>query len=424
MKPLLVNTYDRGGAGKACVRLHLGLHNESIDSSLLLKKKANQMIPNSYEYFQKVKNYGIEERVKRWFYKKSKSAILQKREIDFVANRNKNLTIYTYPYSEERLTKQLSYLDSDIINLHWVANFLDWEHFFLENAKPIVWTLHDQNPFLGGEHYAEKYIDIDNDGLPINRVYSKEELLEEKRLMDYKSKILESVSNLHIVSPSKWLKKESEKSALFSQFPHYNIPNGFPISIFKLLDKSYCREALNLPKDKVIILFVSELIENYRKGFIFLQRAFDEIIKEQQNTPFVLCSVGATKQETDEGFMSLGSIHEESKMAQVYAAADVFIIPSLEDNFPNTMIESLLCGTPVIGFNTGGIPDAIINGKTGYLCPKISVKSLVKTIKKFLENPNQFNGEEIAKEAKEKYSLEVQAKAYVELYESILSKKK
>jgi glycosyltransferase involved in cell wall biosynthesis len=106
-------------------------------------------------------------------------------------------------------------------------------------------------------------------------------------------------------------------------------------------------------------------------------------------------------------------------MAMAYAAADVFVIPSLEDNFPNTMIESLLCGTPVIGFPTGGITDAIQDGENGYLCRDISVQSLQSSIDKFLANPNNFDRKKTAKEAEAKYTLELQAKKYEQLYKTI-----
>lgn len=124
----------------------------------------------------------------------------------------------------------------------------------------------------------------------------------------------------------------------------------------------------------------------------------------------------------NENIIELGRINDEKLMAMVYSASDLFVIPSLYDNLPNTMIESLLCGTPVIGFNIGGIPDVVIDQKTGYLCPEISVQSLKETIEKFLINPDIFDREKIAAISKSKYASNIQAKNYIELYQKILNK--
>jgi glycosyltransferase involved in cell wall biosynthesis len=107
-------------------------------------------------------------------------------------------------------------------------------------------------------------------------------------------------------------------------------------------------------------------------------------------------------------------------MSVVYSAADVFVIPSLMDNLPNTVLESLMCGTPVIGFPVGGIPDMIQNGENGFITEEISVNSLVNTINKFLDNPNCFNKVEIRNNAVKKYDQKVQSKKYIDLFESIL----
>lgn len=119
--------------------------------------------------------------------------------------------MFTFPYSPNDITDTKEYQEADIINLHWVANFLDWNTFFQKNTKPIVWTLHDQNPFLGGEHYEELFCGIDDNGEAIPRVYEEFEKEENDKLVDFKKEILEDISNLHIVAPSKWLVEESKK---------------------------------------------------------------------------------------------------------------------------------------------------------------------------------------------------------------------
>ncbi len=121
--------------------------------------------------------------------------------------------------------------------------------------------------------------------------------------------------------------------------------------------------------------------------------------------------------------LRLGTIDDERILALSYASADVLILPSLEDNLPNTMIEANLCGTPVIAFPIGGIPDAIIDGKNGYIAEEVSVKALKEVLNKFLNQEQIFDKQSIANDAKIKYNLGRQAEEYRQLFEAILSKK-
>ena len=135
----------------------------------------------------------------------------------------------------------------------------------------------------------------------------------------------------------------------------------------------------------------------------------------------VFVAVGQPAKDMD-GIISLGAINHELLMSVVYSAADVFVIPSLMDNLPNTVLESIMCGTPVIGFPVGGIPDMIKDGVNGYLTDEISVGALKSVIEKFLEDPEAFNRDMIRQDAVRRYDLSVQAKAYIDLFSSILGR--
>lgn len=423
MKILLVNTFDKGGAANSCVRLH----NELLinnNSSLLLKNKTNH-VPSSFTYYKNLPKTSRLIKIKNKLKKIISNFFFSEKEQNkkmVLKNRSSGLDYFSFPETNYDITKTNLYKSADIINLHWVADFLDWKTFFKKNTKPVVWTLHDENPYLGGEHYNEKYFGIDDGGLPIERVYSDFEKKEISRQLNYKKEILKNISNIHIVSPSLWLLNSSKNSELFSKYPHYYIPYGYPVDVFKPYNKSFCREVLGIPIDKRVILFVSDSIKNSRKGFGYLKKAFEDISNEYKNDLF-LCAVGSNLEvNLNENIIELGRINDEKLMAMVYSASDLFVIPSLYDNLPNTMIESLLCGTPVIGFNIGGIPDVVIDQKTGYLCPEISVQSLKETIEKFLINPDIFDREKIAAISKSKYASNIQAKNYIELYQKILNK--
>lgn len=420
MNPLLINSSDVGGAATACLRLHEGLLDLNIDSKVLLQKKLRNEILETYKFQIKTIERDFKTKVSDKATKIFKELNLYKKKKpdQFKLSRNKGLEMFSYPYSNHDITKSKIYIDSDIINLHWVSGFLDYPSFFQTNKKPIVWTLHDQNPFLGLEHYSETILGMDDKGFPIKRNLSRFETNKFKEFENLKKQALSSVENLTVVAPSVWLANEAKKSPVFEKFDVLTIPYGLNSNVFKPLNKSFCREVLNIAEDKKVILFVADSISNKRKGYEYLQKAFNEVY----NKNCVLLSIGSKNSglETQENYIELGKIQDERLMSIIYSAADVFVIPSLMDNLPNTVLESIMCGTPVIGFPVGGINDMIQNDENGYLADEISVDALVNTIKKYLKNPEVFDNNKIRENAVKKYSLSVQANAYKKLYEKIL----
>jgi glycosyltransferase involved in cell wall biosynthesis len=422
IRVLHVNTFDSGGAAIACQRIHLGLLSCDVDSKILVRLRKNN-IDKSTQIV--LRNSFLQKALNQIKKKLLKSSLIKKEWIDreyrFKKTRPKGLEYFSYPYSDYDITQTREYEEADIIHLHWVANFLDWKSFFKENKKPVLWTLHDENPFLGAEHYAERFLGIDEEGFPIIRVYSEFELIKEIELKTIKIRALKDVKNLNIVCPSGWLLDRSKTSEVLGRFQHYLIPNGFPTGTFRNYDKNFSRKVFGLNPSTKIVLFVADSLNNERKGFVYLIKAMERLI-ESGNPNLQLCAIGNNSNLiSHKSILELGKISDERLLALAYSAADIFIIPSLEDNLPNTMIESLLCGTPVIGFPAGGIPEVIINGQNGILCDEISVDSLYKAINHFMSGEIFFNSESISQTAKEKYSLEEQAKSYIQIYKEILS---
>jgi glycosyltransferase involved in cell wall biosynthesis len=342
---------------------------------------------------------------------------IQEPEIPFLQKRSEKLEMYSFPHSNYDITESLLYEQADIINLHWVANFLDYKSFFQKNTKPVVWTLHDMNPFLGIDHYAEKYIEMDRHGEPISRSISKEESKINREIKDFKKECINQIENLTIITPSKWLAEEASKSELFRNRVVKIIPNGLDGEVFSPRDQKTSREILNLPLDKKIILFVADSVVNNRKGFSYLEKALEKFQTEET----FLCAVGSNVNlRSNDRVIALGEVKDERLMSVVYSAADVFVIPSLIDNLPNTVLESLMCGTPVIGFPVGGIPNIINHQENGLLAKEVSVNSLVETLREFLANPERFHREKIRRAAKEIYDQDLQAKKYLELFNEIL----
>lgn len=406
MKILHINTLDKGGAARAAIRLHIGLLRKGIDSHFLCLYQSNHHLQNSHKFR---KTYpGLPKRLfNRIFNKKTPE---EKHKIFDAAN--SKWEIFSSPDTDIDITQSEIYQSADIINLHWIAGFVDYRLFFRNNNKPVIWTLHDQNPFTGGCHYGYHCRLFTSDCHTCPQLKGISNPLYSDINFKYKQKALQSIASLNIVSPSKWLLQQSQQSMLFKSYKHYHIPNGIDIDVFDIRNKEYSRDLLGLPKDKKIILFVAESTENYRKGFHILSNAVNTF-----DAGFCLAAIGRFNSGKYENkIRQLGYIADERLMSAVYSAADVFVIPSIEDNFPNTVMESLACGTPVIGFNTGGIPDIVINRKTGLICPEKNAEALADTLHLFFSGSVSFDKHSIRRYIVENYALEKQAEKYLKLY--------
>jgi len=208
------------------------------------------------------------------------------------------------------------------------------------------------------------------------------------------------------------------------------IPNGLDIDTFKPIDKLTARDILNLSKNKKIILFGAvKATTNKLKGFQYLKEAISKLEKMKAFNKDELCFIifGASHSKDIERIpfevKFLGRLYDDFSLTLSYSAADVFMIPSLQDNFPNTVIESLSCGTPLVGFNIGGIPEMIEHRVNGYLSEYKNSESLAEGIKWILEDENRTLKlrEAARKRAVEKYSSEIQAKRYMSLYKKLLN---
>ena len=384
MKILIVSSYDIGGAAKSCLRLYEGLLAKDVNCSLLLKRQTIhhrnvsllKPISKKHPFLQSIK-----QKLHKVLFKFKLVNKIDSSNVVFLKNRPKGLELFSFPKSNYDITKSPLYEEADIINLHWVAGFLDYETFFKYNKKPVVWTLHDMHPFTGGEHYEEQLLGIDTDGNPIKRNKTDIEKRTTAVNKNYIFQALKNVENLTIVAPSKWLANEAKNSDAFSNRPIHWIPYGINPEIFKPRDRDYSRELFGIAKDKKVVLFVADSINNQRKGYGYIKMALEKI----ESKTVVLCAIGQKSEELTaiKNVIELGPIHDERLMSMVYSLADVFVIPSLMDNLPNTVLESLMCGTPVIGFPTGGIPDMVQHGKNGLLTENISARSMSNTLNDF-----------------------------------------
>jgi glycosyltransferase involved in cell wall biosynthesis len=239
----------------------------------------------------------------------------------------------------------------------------------------------------GGYHYAfsEKYKICSN----------SYQILNERKGLSYKGfkrkkKLYEKFNNLYFVSPSKWLLNCAKESELTRSKPLFYIPNVIGNSIFKPLDKSFTRKILGLPEDKTIICFGAESPKSPHKGWVYLLEAL-QILKDSglTNLSVLIFGKGSKSEiESEVPYESyfVGFLNDEYSLSLVYNAADVFVISSLADNQPTVVMESLSCGTPVVGFNVGGIPDMIRHEQNGYLANYKDSQDLAKGVQFCLQS--------------------------------------
>jgi len=419
MKVVHVSRFETGGgAALAANRLHGSLRRLGVDSTMFVAEKLTD--DPAVTVFQPRRD--LFSRLRRR---------LQYRRLSYCMRR----------YESARLADQASFNDDrvpggpdlvaqlpagDVINIHVMYGFADYRTFLsaVPRYTPVVRTLHEMSFFTGGCHYdvgCGKYTERCG---ACPRLGSHREHDLSRQSWRRKRATLSTIApgRLHLVAPSRWLANEAKQSSLLQRFPVTVIPLALDTEVFRPRDRRGAREALGIPPDALVVLFVASLISQPIKGFGLLAQALNGL---GDLTNLLLVSVGrdAPPGEVRIPHLPLGYLGNERLRALVYSAADVFVIPSLYDNLPQTVLEATACGTPVVGFAVGGIPDMVRPGVTGWVVPPQDVGALRAAIRALLQDPARrvemaANGRRIAVE---EYALAVQARRYVELYEMILA---
>lgn len=399
MKVIHINTFLKGGAYQAANRLQNGLLEIGIDSNLI---GFSGIPPNKNTY-----SYPKWKALYLKIVKKLKLPINQEGKNVKLLPVEGTYENYSFPTSSIDLSRHPLVEQADIIHLHWVNNFLDYPSFFKKVNKPIVWTLHDMNLFQGGFHYL-----VDQQQ---NHIFF--ERLDEK-LIKIKKSSISRVKNLQIVCPSKWLMSMSRNSQMCGKVPHDHIFNCLDLNVFKPLPKKSLRLKYNIPNNKLVFLFIADNIENHRKGFDIIINAIQSFGHRKD---FVFCVLGELNTNLKDNIITqFGFISDLNELAEIYNIADAVILPSREDNLPNVMLESISCGTPVIAFPIGGIPEVVINGLTGILAREVSSVSLKEAIFTFANREILFNQDDIRSFAEKHFDQKTQASKYLKIYQRAL----
>ena len=323
--------------------------------------------------------------------------------------------------------------EADIIHLSWInQGMLSLRSIekIVKSGKPVVWTMHDLWPAAAICHYAGQCHQftqgchhcplLPNGGSRhdlSNNVWKKKQRL-------YNS------SNIHFVTCSRWLERQAKESALLRHLSVTSIPNPIDTHVFCPQDRKKAKRALGLPDDKNIILFVAQKVTDRRKGAHFLIEALNRLQSGNaslaQTTAVAL--LGGHGEELAEQIAlptyPLGYVAGDKRLAAIYNAADLFVLPSMEDNLPNTLMEALACGVPCVGFNIGGIPEMIDHKENGYVAVAGDIEDLTAGIQWVLAEADR---EALHKACLSKvarcYSQNSVAMRYVDVYTEAMAQK-
>jgi glycosyltransferase involved in cell wall biosynthesis len=397
-----------GGAAKAAYRIHRGIRSLGVDSYMLVSNKttADPFVMDPGAPAGRI-----------WAQVAAYLDILPWRLVGTRPDGYSSLS-----WVGTGAVRRAERLNPDIVHLHWINSGL----LRLEELKrvkcPVVWRLADMWPMAGAEHYVGRDLRYEAGYSAANRPTAKRMLDLHENTWKRKMHVYEEISNLTVVSPSQWLADCARKSALFSAKRIEVIPTGQNLDIYRPISKEIARSILDIPPTKKIIMTASMQLNDKRKGADLLMNGLGLL----KDCGYAVMLLGGATRLTDWPIPAypLGKLNDDLALAIAYSAADVFVAPSREENLPNTVIESMACGTPAVAFNIGGMPDLIRHMRTGYLAQAFDPEELAHGIELILENDEMRAEMALAGRTLVEYehSEKVQAQRYLKLYEDILNK--
>jgi glycosyltransferase involved in cell wall biosynthesis len=384
MKVVILNTrFQGGGAAIAARRLWEAHRQQGLEAELITLDGplSEGTTPLETNWVDRKKGFARFALDRIWFFPQAAS-----KELRFAWSSGRwGLDLASHP-----LVKR-----ADLIHLHWVNDgFLSIEGLnqLALLGKPMLWTFHDMWPFTGGCHYAGECTGfLKNCGhCPMLKSPSSADVSAQQ----HKAKrLLFATGNWAGVGCSEWITREAAKSSLWQNQTLLSIPNPIDTDFFKPGDRIELRQKYGLPVDRKVLLFTAMSVNDRRKGFDLLIAALN-ILGSINPTlkPLLLiagkCHEGVQNQLPFESKL-LGSLPSD-KMAEVYALADAMVLPSRQDNLPNTIMEALSCGLPVAAFQIGGIPEMVIPEQTGELAIPFDSLSLAHAIDHVLTHSHQY----------------------------------
>lgn len=400
---ILSYTDMHGGAAKASYRVHHSLRSLLQSSMLVAYKDTNDLsvkvIFSRFQFFcLRLKNYLLRHFIPKFF-------------------QTTNPVLHSPGLFCSGVARQINKSDYDLVNLHWI----NYEFMSISEIsrikKPVVWTLHDMWAFCGGEHYTNdsRWVEGYNDS---NRPKYESGIDLNKAVWNRKHKWWKKKQ--YVISPSHWLADCVRKSALMKDWTIKVIPNPIDTKEWKVVSKQEARERLKLPLSKKLVLFGAiGGKSDPRKGYDLLQSALDQLGADSKDIQLMIFGESAPAKEEDI-FKTyyFGEVKDETILNDIYSAADMFVLPSRQDNLPNTAVEALASGTPVIAFDTCGLKDLVVHKQNGYLAQAFNTQDFAEGIKWILEDSERqkFLSVNAREFAVSKFSEEIVSKQYFDFF--------
>jgi len=410
VRVLIVNTSERtGGAAVAANRLMMALNNNGVKAKMLVRdKESDSLTVVGLPKSPMLNWHFLWERLVIFFHCRFSRKHLF--EID-LANTGSDIT------------KLREFQEADVIHLHWINQgmlSLSGIRKILKSGKPVVWTMHDIWPATAICHLTLNCRNFTTHCHNCRLLPGKGSSSDlSTSVWRKKEKMLED-SSIYFVTCSHWLEQEAKASALLRGQKIVSIPNPIDTHIYRSGDKQAARKNLGLPEDKRLILFVSQRVTNKNKGMDYLIDAC------RQLKDYELVILGGHAEEVVDQLPlkahPLGYVNDERRIVEIYQAVDVFVLPSLSENLPNTIMEAMACGVPCVGFKVGGIPEEIDHKRNGYVAEYRDSDDLARGIRWILSEADydQLSQEAVRKVA-HSYSQQSVAISYLDVYHQAMA---
>lgn len=420
MRVLLVNTSERsGGAAVATHRLMDALNNNGVKAKMIVADKQTD-------------NIHVVRLPHPWFHR---FCFLWERFCIFLHLRFNRQHLFQIDIANvgSDITSLPEFKRADIIHLSWINQgmlSLSGIRKILKSGKPVVWTMHDLWPTSSICHLSlgcERFRDHCHHCPYLPHGGAKRDL--SYRVWEKKHKLYRQY-HISFVACSKWLAAEAKRSRLVDGQVVTSVPNPLNTQVYYRQERQMARRTLRLPLDKRLIVFVAQRVTNVNKGMSYLAEACQKLVAKY---PEMRQSVGVAilggyaedfAEDLELPVYPLGYVDDEKKIVDVYNAADVFVLPSLSENLPNTIMEAMACGLPCVGFNVGGIPEMIDHRKNGYVAIYKDANDLARGIRWVLfESDYESLSRQAIQKVCQTYSQQSVALRYIEVYNQALALK-
>lgn len=438
------NSYDHGGAAVAALRIHQGLielNEPNLTSHFFYRfPQDNPTYPVTVAPADR-SQINFKPSPARW--PKPLQGLLDRRRQKRIyrmfdrhlAARDERLETFAMAELPQPTWFDWTIQAADIMHLHWISYLVDYPSFFRSIPKhvPLVWTLHDMNPFTGGCHYSNgcqrfrqgcgncpQVVDANRHDVSWHSFRSKQRHLHR--------------GGVTVVSPCQWLTELARSSPLWpSDTKFETIHYGLDLNQFMPVEKDIARRELGIaiPRDTVVIAFGADNLNNPRKGGELLTNALGRVVADLANqddpAPSVAAIIfgnGQIESLSGVTLHQMGYVDSLARQRSIYSAADLVVVPSLEDNQPQVGLEAMACGRPVVGFDSGGISQYVRHEQTGMLAQAGSAYDLAQKLTYLIRQPKRCDslGQQARALVETEFEINKQSRRYFELYQRLLQR--